>query len=394
MMPRPHGGRLINREPAAKERSRLLSESEEMSKIQVSKELVKTIENISDGVFSPLEGFLGEEDYLGVVHDMRLTNDIPWTIPILLDAEKEKVTDIQEGDELALVGELDQTVAIMRLEEKYSYDKRQLAEQVFGTTDIEHPGAAKVFSKGSLLLGGPIRLLRRAEGGFSRYRLKPIETQILFKEKHWKTVVGFQTRNPPHLGHEYIQKTALTFVDGVFINPVIGRKKTGDFKDEVILAAYEELIRNYYLKENAVLAILETEMRYAGPREAIFHAIVRKNFGCTHFIVGRDHAGVGDYYPPYAAQEIFDEFPDLGIVPLFFRSFFYCKKCYGVANQKTCPHSEKHHTKFSGTEIRKKLREGERLPKELMRPEVVDVILRWDYPFVGEHEEEAEEDPK
>ena len=393
-MPRPHGGRLINRELAGKERSRLLSESKEMPKVQVSRELVKTIENISDGVFSPLEGFLGEEDCLGVVHNMRLANDIPWTIPILLDIEKEKVTDVREGDELALVDELDQTAAIMRLEEKYSYDKQVLAEQVFGTTDIEHPGVVKVFSMENLLLGGTIRLLRRSEGRFSRYRLRPIETQILFKEKRWKTVVGFQTRNPPHLGHEYIQKTALTFVDGVFINPVIGRKKTGDFKDEVILAAYEELIRNYYLKENAVLAILETEMRYAGPREAVFHATIRKNFGCTHFIVGRDHAGVGDYYPPYAAQEIFDEFPDLGISPLFFRSFFYCKKCYGVANQKTCPHDEKHHTKFSGTKIRKKLREGERLPRELMRPEVVDVILRWTCPFVGDHDEEVEENLK
>ncbi len=390
MVSRPYRGKLINREPPEKEKSRLLSEAEEMQKIHVNGELVKTLENISDGVFSPLEGFLGEEDYLAVVYNMRLANDLPWTIPILLDIEEEKAANIREGDELALVNETDRTIAVIHLEEKYLFNKRKLAERVFGTRDIEHPGVAKVYSMKDVLLGGTIRLLQKSEDEFSRYRLKPIETQILFKEKHWKTVVGFQTRNPPHLGHEYIQKTALTFVDGIFINPVIGRKKTGDFRDEVILAAYEELIRNYYLKENAVLAVLETEMRYAGPREAVFHAIIRKNFGCTHFIVGRDHAGVGDYYPPYAAQEIFDEFPDLGIIPLFFRSFFFCKKCYGVASQKTCPHNEKHHIKFSGTETRRKLRNGEKLPRELMRPEVVEMILKWDHPFVEDREEATE----
>jgi len=379
----PHGGKLINREIRGEARARLISEAGEMPKIHIGRELVRTVENISDGVFSPLEGFLGEEDYLGVLRDMRLSNDVPWTIPILLDVEEEEAENVREGDELALVDGRGQAVAVMYLDEKYSFDKQELAEKVFGTTRREHPGVAKVFSMKDLLLGGKISLLERSEDRFSRYRLRPIETRVLFREKRWRTVVGFQTRNPPHLGHEYIQKTALTFVDGIFINPVMGSKKAGDFKDEVILAAYEELIRNYYLRENAVLAVLETEMRYAGPREAVFHAIIRKNFGCTHFIVGRDHAGVGDYYPPYAAQEIFDEFPDLGIIPLFFRSFFFCRKCYGVANQKTCPHEEKYHVRFSGTEIRRRLQMGEKLPRELMRPEVVNTILRWSNPFVG-----------
>jgi sulfate adenylyltransferase len=195
-------------------------------------------------------------------------------------------------------------------------------------------------------------------------------------------MVGFQTRNIPHLGHEYVQKTALTFVDGLFINPVIGKKKSGDFKDEVILEAYEALIRNYYLKDRAVMAILRTEMRYAGPREAIFHAIVRKNFGCTHFVVGRDHAGVGKFYSPYAAQEIFTEFPDLGIIPLFFTSFFYCDRCGSVVNEKICPHDRSHRTDFSGSGLREKLSKGEPLPKEFVRPEVADVLLKWKDPFV------------
>lgn len=381
-MPRPHGGKLVDLEPTEEEKARFLEEAEEMPKIQVSRELTKIVENISDGVLSPLEGFLGEDDYLGVVEDMRLTSDLPWTIPILLDIEKEKANDLVEGDELVLVDEQGLVMAVMHLEEKYSYDRRRLTKQVLGTTRREHPGVSKIYSMKDLLLGGTIRLLKRSEDEFSRYRLKPIETRVLFKEKYWKTIVGFQTRNPPHLGHEHMQKTALTFVDGIFINPVMGRKKTGDFKDEVIIAAYEELIRNYYLKENAVLAILETEMWYAGPREAVFHAILRKNFGCTHFIVGRDHAGIEDYYPPYAAQEIFEEFPDLGIVPLFFRSLFYCKNCYGIANEKTCPHDESHHVKFSGTEIRRRLHRGEKPPRELMRPEVTETILGWKNPFV------------
>jgi sulfate adenylyltransferase len=233
-----------------------------------------------------------------------------------------------------------------------------------------------------LLIGGRLSLIRLCRDEFERFRLRPMETRLLFKEKGWQSVVGFQTRNIPHLGHEYVQKTALSFVDGLFINPVIGRKKSGDFKDEVILEAYEALIRNYYLRERAVMAILRTEMRYAGPREAIFHAIVRKNFGCTHFIVGRDHAGVGNYYAPYAAQEIFEDFPDLGIVPLFFKSFFYCERCASVVNEKTCPHDASYHIDFSGTGLREKLSKGEVPPKEFVRPEVADVLLKWKDPFV------------
>ncbi len=272
-------------------------------------------------------------------------------------------------------------VAILHLEEKYEFDRDELAEKVFLTMDRAHPGVAKVAAMKEVLLAGSIDLLEVSPTPFDRYKLSPKETRILFKEKGWKTVVAFQTRNTPHIGHEYVQKTALTFTDGIFVNPVIGRKKKGDFKDEVILASYDELIKHYYLKERAVMAILQMEMRYAGPREAIHHAIVRKNFGCTHIIIGRDHAGVGNYYHPYAAQDIFEEFPDVGISPLFFRAFYYCKKCQSVVNEKICPHPPSEQVQFSGTKIRDLLVKGQVPPPELMRPEVAKIIMQFKSPF-------------
>ena len=256
-----------------------------------------------------------------------------------------------------------------------------MSEKVFGTTDPAHPGVAKVMGMKDVLLAGKVDLVTMAPTPFDRWKLTPKETRVLFKDKGWRTVVGFQTRNTPHIGHEYVQKAALTFTDGIFINPVIGKKKKGDFKDEVILASYEELIRHYYLKERAVMAILQMEMRYAGPREAIHHAIIRKNFGCTHIIIGRDHAGVGKYYHPFAAQDIFEEFPDLGIVPLFFRSFYFCKKCSSVVNEKICPHPASEQIQFSGTKIRDLLVQGIVPQIELMRPEVAKVIMGFKEPF-------------
>jgi sulfate adenylyltransferase len=289
--------------------------------------------------------------------------------------------EVEEGQEVVLAHR-DKPIAIMEVEEVYPYDRGELAQKVFGTSDSTHPGVAKVAGMKELLAGGKISLIADIDTPFPQYYLRPEETRYLFRERGWKTVVGFQTRNVPHLGHEYLQKTALTFTDGLFINPVIGKKKKGDFKDEVILEAYQALIQHYYLRDRAVMSILPLEMRYAGPREAIFHAIIRKNFGCTHFIVGRDHAGVGNFYPPYAAHDIFKEFPDLGITPLFFRSFFYCKKCRGVMNEKTCPHDEVEHIDFSGTSIRGMLLRREIPLEELIRPEVSQIILGWEHPFV------------
>ncbi len=369
-MPAPHGGKLIRRVDENKN-------IDDIEKIKVSRDLAHDLENIAYGVFSPLEGFMCREDFESVLHHMRLANDLPWTIPIVFDFDG----NIKEGDEVALVGE-NGTVAIMNIEEIYSYDKKEYAEKVFRTTDIAHPGVKKLTEMKEKLVGGKITLVKEGKEEFDKYYLKPYETRILFKEKGWRDIVAFQTRNVPHIGHEYVQKTALTFVDGVFINPIIGKKKKGDFKDEVILKAYDALIEHYYLKDRAVLAILKTEMRYAGPREAIFHAIVRKNFGCTHFIVGRDHAGVGNYYGPYDAHEIFNEFPDLGITPIFFKSFFYCKKCGGVVNEKICPHDKEHHVYYSGTAIRKMLMSGEMPPETMMRKEVAEIIMSYDNPFV------------
>jgi sulfate adenylyltransferase len=377
-MPLPHGGKLVDKVAKGERRERLLAEAKAMPKLCISLELAWEAFNIANGIYSPLEGFMPQEDYLTVLHEKRLPNDLPWTIPIILDVGGE----LDEGETVALTVEGEEPIAIMQVEEIYRYDREELAELVYGTLDVNHPGVRKTMELEDKLAGGEIELLNMPEDPHQRYTLTPLETRVLFKEKGWKTVVGFQTRNIPHLGHEYVQKTALTFFDGLFINPVIGKKKPGDFKDEAILEAYEALMKNYYLKEHAILAVFHTEMRYAGPREAIFHAIIRKNFGCSHFIVGRDHAGVGNYYPPYAAQEIFEEFPDLGITPLFFKSFFYCKKCSCMANEKTCPHDTREHIDFSGTKIREMLKSGTDPPRELIRPEVIEVLKRYSNPFV------------
>ncbi|HDM67201.1 MAG TPA: sulfate adenylyltransferase [Thermoplasmatales archaeon] len=374
-MPRPHGNILVNRHVANPPAG-----VDELPSFEVPTTTAEDVINIANGVFSPLTGFLCLNDLDAVVHHKRLSDDTPWTIPILLDLE---IPDsIKEGDSILLTNKETGLKALMDIEEIYTYDKKLLAQEVYRTTDINHPGVAQTFSMKEQLVGGPITLFQTKPRPFDEYHLTPMETRILFKEKGWKEIVAFQTRNPPHLGHEYVQKTALTFVDGIFINPIIGKKKPGDFKDEVILKSYETLIKHYYLKERAVMSILRTSMKYAGPREAIHHAIMRKNFGCTHFIVGRDHAGVGNYYGPYDAHEIFKEFPDLGIVPVFFRSFSWCTKCGGVVNEKVCPHDQKYHIQFSGKNIRKLLREGKIPPENMMRKEVADTILQFEKPFV------------
>ncbi|MBE3124867.1 MAG: sulfate adenylyltransferase [Acidobacteria bacterium] len=380
-MIQPHGGKLVDRVLSGKKRDEALARAARLPRLAIDSELVSDVENIAVGVYSPLEGFLGEADFRGVLAGMRLQNDVPWTVPIVLDTDRETAARLKTGEEVLIAAEDGRPVALLHLQEKYAYDKGETADKVFGTRDPAHPGVAKVLGMKDILLAGPVDLIDVTPTPFDRYKLTPKETRVLFEAKGWRTVVGFQTRNTPHLGHEYVQKAALTFTDGLFINPVIGRKKKGDFKDEVILASYEEAIRHYYLKERTVMAILQMEMRYAGPREAIHHAILRKNFGCTHIIIGRDHAGVGSYYPPFAAQDIFEAFPDLGIAPMFFRSFSYCRKCGSVVNEKICPHPPADQIQFSGTKIRDLLVKGEYPPAELMRPEVAEVIMRFKDPF-------------
>ncbi len=381
MVSKPHGGRLVNRVVTGKRREALLEEAKELPRIEVPEDIALDVENIAHGVFSPLEGFMVQEDYLHVLYDMRLSNDVPWTIPIVLDVDPNDIAGVKEGDDVVLTYQ-GKPLAVMKVEEIYGWDKKEYAEKVYKTTDVNHPGVAKIMQRKELLIGGPIDLVGSTPNPFEKYTLWPVETRVLFEVKGWKRIVGFQTRNAPHRGHEYVQKAALTFADGLFVNPLVGWKKKGDFRDEVILAAYEALIKHYYPKDVVVLAVLRTSMRYAGPREAVHHAIMRKNFGCTHFIVGRDHAGVGNYYGPYEAWEIFKEFPDLGITPLFIREAFYCKKCGGMVNEKICPHGEEHRLRISGTKIREMLLRGERPPEYMMRPEVADAILKFEKPFV------------
>jgi len=380
-MIQPHGGKLVDRVLKGKDKAKALDRAAGLPRLTIDAELVSDIENIATGVYSPLEGFLGQADFRAVLETSRLASDLAWTIPIVLDADKATADGLKTGTEVLLAAEDGRPLAILHLREKYGFDKGETAEKVFGTRDPAHPGVAKVLAMKDVLLAGPVDLIETTPTLFDRWKLSPKETRVLFEAKGWRTVVGFQTRNTPHIGHEYVQKAALTFTDGLFINPVIGRKKKGDFKDEVILASYEEAIRLYYIKDRTAMAILQMEMRYAGPKEAIHHAIIRKNFGCTHIIIGRDHAGVGTYYPPFAAQDIFDEFPDLGIVPMFFRSFSHCKKCGSVVNEKICPHPPSDHIQFSGTKIRDLLVKGECPPAELMRPEVARVIMAFKEPF-------------
>ena len=381
MVSRPHGGRLVDRVARGRSRERLLEEAPEMPRLELSEGLAADAANIAHGVYSPLEGFMTSDDYQSVLDQMRLSNDLPWTIPITLDASPEELRGVTEGDEVALYYQ-GRPLAVLRVEEVYRWDPREYAEKVFKTRDPEHPGVAKTYRRKELFVGGPLLLVNELPEPFESVRLWPKETRVLFRERGWKTIAAFQTRNVPHMGHEYVQKAALTFTDGLFINPLVGWKKPGDYKDEVIVEAYRVLIEHYYPRESVVFSVLRMEMRYAGPREAIHHAIVRKNFGATHFIVGRDHAGVGSYYGPYEAWDLFREFPDLGITPLFVREAFYCKKCGQMVNEKICPHPEEYRVRISGTKLRKMIMEGRRPPPYMMRPEVAEVVLRHPNPFV------------
>jgi len=381
MVSKPHGGRLVDRVVTGRRRERLLEEARELPSIEVDESIAADIANIAHGVYSPLEGFLTQEDYLSVLYNMRLQNDVPWTIPIILDVDPSEIAGVKEGDDVALVYQ-GKPIAVMKVEEVYGWDKKEYCEKVYKTVDPAHPGVRRTFARKELLIGGPIDLLEDPPEPFENVRLWPKETRVLFRIKGWKTIAGFQTRNVPHLGHEYVQKAALTFVDGLFINPLVGWKKPGDYKDEVIVEAYRVLIENYFPKNSVVFSVLRMEMRYAGPREAVHHAIVRKNFGCTHFIVGRDHAGVGNYYGPYEAWDLFQEFPDLGITPLFIREAFYCRKCGGIVNEKVCPHESKYRVKISGTRLREMIKRREKPPEYMMRSEVAEVVLRYENPFV------------
>ena len=381
-MIQPHGGRLVNKKLPKMEKDRILSQLDEFYQKIINPQTVKVLKNIAYGVFSPLEGFMNENDFHYVLDEMYLENNLAWPIPIILDSDSEEIKNFQVQDQIILKDESETPLAIMSIEDIFKYDKNEFAEKVYGTLDKNHPGVESVYDLNDMLIGGEIFLLNEPKAVFPSLDLKPLETRVLFKQKKWEKVVAFQTRNPPHLGHEYVQKAGLTYVDGLFINPVIGKKKSGDFKDEVIIESYQALIKEYYPQDRVVLSTFETEMRYAGPKEAIFHAIARKNFGCDHIIIGRDHAGVGNYYGPYDAHYIFDKFPDLGIEPIKFRSFSKCSKCNAVVNDKICPHPPEMQNYFAGRDIRASLEAGKPPDMEVMRPEVAEVILKFENPFV------------
>jgi sulfate adenylyltransferase len=350
----------------------------ELPQAALREDSVNDLNNLAHGLFSPLEGFMGKADYEGVVRQKRLSNGLPWTIPVLLDADEETATGLSEGAEVALVSADGKTVGILHLEEKYRYDPKEFAANVFRTTDTAHPGVAGVFRMGPVLLGGKVSLIASPADPFARWNLSPAETRVLFRERGWKRVVAFQTRNPVHRAHEYLIKCALETVDGALLHPLVGQTKEGDIPAEVRMQCYEVLLDHYFPRARVALSVMPVNMRYAGPTEAIFHAIVRRNYGCTHFIVGRDHAGVGNYYGTYEAQEIFDEFEpeEIGIVPLRFEHSFFCRLCGGMATAKTCPHGKESHVFLSGTKVRELLEQGQSLPAEFTRPEVAEVLLK------------------
>jgi sulfate adenylyltransferase len=382
----PHGGCLINQRLSEKERLGIIEQKNEFERIQIDFEMWKVIKNISNGVFSPLKGFMNENDALSVLNTMFLESGVAWPFPIVFDISKNELNKIKQHDDIVLTDPSDVPLALLKITDIYKYNKNEYAEKIYGTLDHNHPGVYNFLNQKEFLIGGDIALINELPAVFPELDLKPEETRQVFKERGWKKIVAFQTRNPPHLGHEYVQKAGLTQVDGLFINPVIGKKKAGDFLDCVIIKSYQALIDGYYPKERILLSTFETEMRYAGPKEAIFHAIARKNFGCNYIIIGRDHAGVGNFYGPYDAHKIFENFPDLGIIPILFKSFSRCNKCNAVVCDKICPHPEKFHTIFSGTNIRNILNSGKEPTEDMMRPEVAKVILDYENPFLQEKE--------
>jgi sulfate adenylyltransferase len=376
----PHGGTLVDLLVPPGEREAAREAAANHPKLAVNERELSDLEMLAVGALSPLRGFVAEREYRSILDTMHLTGGLPWTIPVTLSAGEEDVKRIGRSDAVALTS-VDgvEPLAILELSEAYKRDKAAEAQSVFGTEDLDHPGVKALHDAGDYCLAGTVRVVDLPEhDDFVDYRLTPAQTRAEFARRGWATVVGFQTRNPIHRAHEYIQKCALEIVDGLLVHPLVGATKDDDVPADVRMRCYEVLFAGYYPKDRAMVSVFPAAMRYAGPKEAIWHAIARKNYGCTHFIVGRDHAGVGSYYGTYDAQKIFDEFEpgELGIIPLRFEHSFYCTRCEGMGSPKTCPHGDDDRVILSGTKVREMLRNGERPPQEFSRPEVADILIQ------------------
>ncbi|HKJ59792.1 MAG TPA: sulfate adenylyltransferase [Halobacteriales archaeon] len=380
-MIKPHGGYLIDRTVDRGQYSDWIQrEAEDVASIHLNEEQFQDALNIANGRYSPLEGFMNRDDFVKVIEDMTLEDGTVWPVPVLLDVDAETVADVHPGERVGLRNPDGELFGVLNVDEVYKYNGRYAATKLFGTADENHPGVASFHDMDDYLVGGDVSVFDDCH--YNENDLLPAESRVLFRHYGWETVVGFQTRNVPHRGHEYIQKTALEQVDGLLVQPKIGEKKSGDYDDEAIINSYRRLIDCYYPDNSVVLSVFPSRMRYAGPREAVFDALVRKNQGCTHFIIGRDHAGVGDFYPKRASHEIFDTVGDIGIEPMRFLYAFYCHECDGMASRKICPHDDESRVYPSGTEIRRKIRQAKRPSEKMMRPEIASFIIDAEEKFV------------
>ena len=375
----PHGGALIDLVVGGAAVEAVAAEASNLPQLTPNERELSDLEMLATGALSPLTGFQGQRDYDSVLETMHLKNGLAWAIPVVLGATDEDLHRIGNSSALALTpGEGQAPLAVLRITEVFKRDKHKEATSVYRTDDLEHPGVKALYDAGDNCLAGTLEVIALPDhGNFQDYRLTPAETRHAFKERGWRTVVGFQTRNPIHRAHEYIQKCALEIVDGLLVHPLMGATKADDVPPDVRMRCYEALFSGYYPHDRAMISVFPAAMRYAGPREAIWHAIARKNYGCTHFIVGRDHAGVGSYYGTYDAQKIFEEFEpgELGITPLMFEHSFWCNACEGMASPKTCPREADDRVSLSGTKVREMLATGERPPQEFSRPEVADILI-------------------